>query len=855
MPRTRSHHSIFAWIQPSTLASVAALAGIAVTGTAAAQSPAPQPSRRKPTAPAGWEIPATRAAEPAGAEAPATRQRTPVKTPAAGSGSIQSGPKPAVPPSDTTAVEPIAGTPDGTATFTVPPKAEEEERAATLADQANLNGSVGLLHTAYAGSGARGTFRVGFLADLYSGSGFLCNAGTPCEPTSTADDSSHVGGWFTVNATPLSFLEAYAGIRTYANSNSLGAPSLLQVLGDTTLGVKAFTPSRIGNVLTVGGDFRLLLLNGAGDVGVASGGTSAELNLLSSLDFRKLKGRGVGAPVRMHINVGYKIDNSGNIVEGVETIRAARNPSLSGGLDRIPISRIERFGLGINRVDFMPIRFGIDGQFRWIQPYAEFSLDIPVNRQGYACHTRTISEGDVCLALTDLADPLSGAPGFAAAPSRVTLGARLNPFNDAFRGLSGHVALDIGTSGTSKFIEEVAPQAPWGLYLGMGYAYDTQPKKVPLPLPIAPVAPVAPVAAVAPIQPPEVVPPAAEYFIRGTVKEKGAVTLIAKAIVTLRDPGANEPPYATDASGRFLTRKLEPGSHAFEVSADGYNTATCVGTITAALPAAGLPAAGLPATVPPVLGAQPTPEVPSTPKAPAVPVPAPKQYVTGSYFSDVSCELESLPKKGGLSGAVTNAADAAALTGATITLTDAAGVTTKTTSESSGVFKFGELTPGDRTLSAEQPGFFPHTQDVTIRAREDVKASIALTKRPAQSSVKVTADQIQISKQIHFETDSAVILGDSTQLLAEIADVINKNEKLRKIEIQGHTDNTGAPSRNKELSQMRADSVLKWLVGKGAVANERLSSKGFGQERPLVPNVTPANRARNRRVQFIFVKP
>src|SRR6185436_4400702 len=89
------------------------------------------------------------------------------------------------------------------------------------------------------------------------------------------DDSSHVGAFFTLNATPFSFLEAYAAIRTYANSNSQGRPQLLQVLGDTTLGVKAFLPNKLGRIFTVGGEIQLLLLNGTGDVGVAGAGTSA----------------------------------------------------------------------------------------------------------------------------------------------------------------------------------------------------------------------------------------------------------------------------------------------------------------------------------------------------------------------------------------------------------------------------------------------------------------------------------------------------------------------------------------------------------------------------------------------------
>ncbi len=144
----------------------------------------------------------------------------------------------------------------GQANFgTPPPPAKEadddEVRAMDLAEQMSLNGSLGLMRTSYAGSSVSQMFRVSFMTDFFSAGGFLCNADTPCDDASTEDDHSHVGAFFGLNATPFSFIEAYAGIRTYANSNNLGSPALLQVLGDTTLGIKAFTPFRLGNNVTV----------------------------------------------------------------------------------------------------------------------------------------------------------------------------------------------------------------------------------------------------------------------------------------------------------------------------------------------------------------------------------------------------------------------------------------------------------------------------------------------------------------------------------------------------------------------------------------------------------------------------
>jgi outer membrane protein OmpA-like peptidoglycan-associated protein len=88
--------------------------------------------------------------------------------------------------------------------------------------------------------------------------------------------------------------------------------------------------------------------------------------------------------------------------------------------------------------------------------------------------------------------------------------------------------------------------------------------------------------------------------------------------------------------------------------------------------------------------------------------------------------------------------------------------------------------------------------------------------------------------------------------LTEIADTVIRNPQLKRIEVQGHTDNSGTPEHNKVLSEQRAEAVRAWLVQHGAPA-DRLVARGYGQEKPLVPNVTAGNRSKNRRVQFIIL--
>jgi len=69
------------------------------------------------------------------------------------------------------------------------------------------------------------------------------------------------------------------------------------------------------------------------------------------------------------------------------------------------------------------------------------------------------------------------------------------------------------------------------------------------------------------------------------------------------------------------------------------------------------------------------------------------------------------------------------------------------------------------------------------------------------------------------------------------------------IEIEGHTDAEGADERNQPLSERRAQSVVDFLI-KAGVPTERMKAVGYGSSRPVAPNDTSANRARNRRIEF-----
>jgi outer membrane protein OmpA-like peptidoglycan-associated protein len=106
--------------------------------------------------------------------------------------------------------------------------------------------------------------------------------------------------------------------------------------------------------------------------------------------------------------------------------------------------------------------------------------------------------------------------------------------------------------------------------------------------------------------------------------------------------------------------------------------------------------------------------------------------------------------------------------------------------------------------------------------------------------------------QVQFAHDAATILPISLPLLEQVVTVLRDAPEIRKVRIEGHTDGRGKPTYNRRLSQRRAESVLRQLVKSGIEAS-RLRAKGFGADRPLAPNDTAANRAKNRRVEFVVL--
>ena len=103
---------------------------------------------------------------------------------------------------------------------------------------------------------------------------------------------------------------------------------------------------------------------------------------------------------------------------------------------------------------------------------------------------------------------------------------------------------------------------------------------------------------------------------------------------------------------------------------------------------------------------------------------------------------------------------------------------------------------------------------------------------------------------INYGFESYDLSMESKTILAEFTVYLKSNPRM-KVSIHGHTDNVGAPGLNLKLSQERAKTVFDVLVKEG-IASSRMSSKGFGETKPLKSNSSSENRAANRRTEFVI---
>jgi OmpA-OmpF porin, OOP family len=175
-----------------------------------------------------------------------------------------------------------------------------------------------------------------------------------------------------------------------------------------------------------------------------------------------------------------------------------------------------------------------------------------------------------------------------------------------------------------------------------------------------------------------------------------------------------------------------------------------------------------------------------------------------------------------------------------------------TTSESATAPTKVEVPAGRYVVNVTAPGFLAQTRDVQVSEGATLELAFELEPEPKKRLVEVKENKIEILQQVYFGTGKAVILADSYPLLAQVVDAIVRND-IKRVRIEGHTDNQGNPEFNLQLSKDRAEAVAAHLVKAGIDAS-RLEVEGYGDARPIAPNLTPRGRDLNRRVEFVILE-
>jgi outer membrane protein OmpA-like peptidoglycan-associated protein len=129
-------------------------------------------------------------------------------------------------------------------------------------------------------------------------------------------------------------------------------------------------------------------------------------------------------------------------------------------------------------------------------------------------------------------------------------------------------------------------------------------------------------------------------------------------------------------------------------------------------------------------------------------------------------------------------------------------------------------------------------------------SNIKITSAAPDIRNKLLTEGKLVTYGIYFDVNKDVVKPESYGTLKEISKILNEVPDV-KVKIVGHTDADGQDAANLDLSKRRAASVKNELVKNFGVNGDRLLTDGLGESQPLAPNDTPANKALNRRVEFI----
>ncbi|MHB8873045.1 MAG: OmpA family protein [Myxococcaceae bacterium] len=619
----------------------------------------------------------------------------------------------------------------------------EPHSSATFRNSYNAKGNkritvgaagIGVLDVSSADLGPKGLLR------FYANGEYLNQNNFPVRGASDVRTT----GTFGVSFVPIENVEAYLSYSAQANSNSRSSPTLIQALGDVTLGGKY--ARRWAKGFDAGLELRLNSFSGVGNQGIDRYAFGFAPKLVASYDIREAI---PAAPLRLHGNLGFLFDGTGALVK-TYTLNAS-----------------EEFALGVNRYNRLTFGAALEAPLPAVTPFLEYNLAVPLGVTGglvgpdgasvavSSAMGQTLGLGFKVTAVKDLT--LTAAMDFGLS-RQVGLGVPATPPFDFRFGASFNI--DPFQRGETKFVDTLKE------------------RKVE----------------VAKVEPPKTAK------VSGTVVDASTKKPIPGVIVAM--VGAGLPPVASDAeTGHFLTHELPGGPVKLSAAKEGYKEIARELTLEA----------GKTATVEMALE-------PSARKA---------------IF-----ELTVTTKKKG------PVAAAAVFKGPV--------EQRAVTAEGSGTPVPAEVPAGKYVVNVTADGYLAQTREVQVSEGAKMALSFELVPEPKKKLVIVKDNKIEVAQQVHFATGKATILADSFLLLQQVVDAIVKND-IKRVRVEGHTDNRGKKARNQRLSEDRARAVADFLVSQG-IEKSRIESLGYGDTRPVAPNLTARGRELNRRSDFLILE-
>ncbi len=126
-------------------------------------------------------------------------------------------------------------------------------------------------------------------------------------------------------------------------------------------------------------------------------------------------------------------------------------------------------------------------------------------------------------------------------------------------------------------------------------------------------------------------------------------------------------------------------------------------------------------------------------------------------------------------------------------------------------------------------------------------------KKKKNQTVQIENGALKLPGPVVFETGTDKLKVESEPVLDIVKDHLDAKPRVTMVRIEGHTDTDGSAAANQKLSEGRALTVAKWLTARG-ISCTRLLAVGFGATKPIAPNDTQENKAKNRRLAFVYAQ-